>query len=450
MRDAIFTCIILVLLPVCFRRPLIGLYSFSWLAYMRTQDLCWYWARNQRWSFLIAVVTILGYLSRPNKTLFIKCWRSYAMIALLAWVGLSVIMAPETTEAQLNAYVEFAKIIGVALFTTVVLTKPEHLRMLMWVIALSFGFYGVKVGVAGVLSGGNMQVKQGPGGMLEDNNNFALALCMALPLMLQLGQSERSKLLRRGVYLMIPLTVLTVIMTHSRGGFLTLVAVIGMLVWRSRNRVAGLAVAVAFVVVGVLVVPKTYIDRIRSIQSYEQDGSAMGRLAAWKTAINMSKGNPVFGVGLSLFQRNYMRYRSGEEHEGRRVAHNAYLQMLAECGAPALACYLFMIVATIWSLQRLRREALRLYNTSWIINYATMLETSMVAFVVGSTFLNRAEFDLFYHFIAIVLSFEAIARREMASYTRRDDGRARSGDLRVTRPRGFRRTVGPSLAGGLS
>src|SRR5882672_4053305 len=383
MRDAIFTCIILLLLPVCFRRPLIGLYSFSWLAYMRTQDLCWYWARNQRWSFLIAVVTILGYLSRPNKELFIKSWRSYAMLALLAWVGLSVIMSPETTEAQVNAYVEFGKIIGVALFTTVVITKPEHLRMLMWVIALSFGFYGVTVGLSGVLSGGNMQVKQGPGGMLEDNNSYALALCMALPLMLQIGQSERSKLLRRGVYLMIPLTVLTVIMTHSRGGFLTLVAVIGMLVWRSRNRVAGLAVALAIVVVGVLVVPKNYVERIKSIQNYEQDGSAMGRLAAWKTAINMSQGNPVFGVGLSLFQRNYMKYRSGEEHEGRRVAHNAYLQMLAECGAPALALYLFLIGATIWSLQRLRREALRLYNASWIINYATMLETSMVAFVVG-------------------------------------------------------------------
>jgi probable O-glycosylation ligase (exosortase A-associated) len=293
-------------------------------------------------------------------------------------------------------------------------------------------------------------VLQGPGGMLEDNNNFALALCMALPLMLELGKSERNKLLRRGVYMMLPLTVLTVIMTHSRGGFLTLIAVLGVLVWRSRNRLVGFATGLAIVVVAFLVVPKDYIERIKTIQSYEQDCSAMGRLAAWKTAINMAQAKPVFGVGLSLFQRNYMKYHSGDEHEGRRVAHNAYLQMLAECGAPALACYLFLIVATIWSLQRLRREALRLYNTSWIINYATMLETSMIAFVVGSTFLNRAEFDLFYHFIAIVMSFEAIARREMSTYTRRDDERTRSGQLHVTRPRGFRRTVGPSLAGGIS
>jgi probable O-glycosylation ligase (exosortase A-associated) len=251
---------------------------------------------------------------------------------------------------------------------------------------------------------------------------------------------------------MIPLTVITVIMTHSRGGFLTLVAVLGMLVWRSRNRFAGFAVGFAVVVVAFFIVPKDYVDRIKTIGSYEQDGSAMGRLAAWKTAINMSEANPVFGVGLSLFQRNYMKYRSGEEHEGRRVAHNAYLQMLAECGAPALACYLFLIGATILALQRLRRDALRMYNTSWIINYATMLETSMVAFVVGSTFLNRAEFDLFYHFIAIVMSFEAIARREMANLLPHGDERTRSGDLRLARSGGFRdrgAVRGPSLAGGL-
>ena len=47
--------------------------------------------------------------------------------------------------------------------------KKEHLRVLVWVIALSFGFYGIKVGLAGVLSLGRVQVLQGPGGMLEDN-----------------------------------------------------------------------------------------------------------------------------------------------------------------------------------------------------------------------------------------------------------------------------------------
>jgi probable O-glycosylation ligase (exosortase A-associated) len=253
---------------------------------------------------------------------------------------------------------------------------------------------------------------------------------------------------------MIPLTVLTVIMTHSRGGFLTLIAILGTLVWRSRNRVAGIAIGFAILIVGALAVPQSYVKRISTIGSFEDDGSAMGRIAAWKTAMNMTVANPIVGVGYDMFQWNYRFYASGMEHEGRRVAHNAYFQVMAECGIPALAMYLFLIFATIRSLWKLRRDAQKLYHSSWIINYATMFETTMIAFVVGSTFLNRATFDLLYHFFAIVIAFELIARREMANLHAREDerGRGRSGGLTVAKPRGFRSTGatrGPMPAGGL-
>jgi hypothetical protein len=60
-----------------------------------------------------------------------------------------------------------------------------------------------------------------------------------------------------------------------------------------------------------------------------------------------------------------------------------------------------------------RAAARRRYHSSWIINYATMFEAGLVSFVVGSAFLNRAHFDLFYHWVALVICFGVIARREM-------------------------------------
>jgi probable O-glycosylation ligase (exosortase A-associated) len=437
MRDIVFCVVILALLPVCFRRPLIGLLAFSWLAYMRTQDLCWYWAQNQRWSFLIAVVTAAGYLSRGHTRWFVADMRNYVMIALGAWVGLSMLFSDMFDPSLLDDYIEFCKVLGVALFTTAVVNKREHLRVLMWVIALSFGFYGIKVGLSGVLTFGRLRVLQGPGGMLEDNNNFGLALTMALPLLIQIGFAEKNRILRRGVFVIIPLTVITILLTHSRGAFLSLAAMTLVMVWRSRNRFAGFAVVAIAALVGVWFVPAEYIDRIRSIAEYQQDGSAMGRLAAWQTAINMAKANPIFGVGFQTFQWHYSRYASGAEHEGRRVAHNAYLQVLSECGAPALGLYLFLIGASMWSLWRVRKQAELLYYSSWIINYAKMLEASMVAFIVGSTFLNRAQFDLYYHFVAIIVAFEVIALREMAGLPSLAGGRQLGGELSVVRPRGF-------------
>ena len=438
MRDLIFCGIVLALLPVAFRRPLIGLLTFSWLAYMRPQDLCWGWVQDQRWSFLVAVVTTAGYISRGSTKWFHGEIRTWCLIALCAWVGLSLAFSDVYDPILMPDYIEFCKVIGVALFTTAVVTKPEHLRVLLWVIALSFGFYGIKIGLAGVLLFGNLHVRQGPGGMLEDNNNFGLALTMGLPLLVEIGKAERNKILRRGVYAMIPLTVITILLTHSRGALVSILAMTAVLVWRSRHRLVGAAVVFVGGLAAVAFAPRSLIERYATLQNVQTDGSAMGRIAAWKTALNMSEDNPVFGVGYGCFQWLYPRYASQAAYEGRRVAHNAYLQILAECGGPALALYVFLMLASFWSLAKLRREAKRRYHTSWIINYANMLEATLVAFAVGSMFLNRAQFDLFYHFIAIIVAFEVIARREMAGETATSSiARARGGDVRVVRPRGF-------------
>jgi len=447
MRDIIFSLMIAGLLPVCFKRPLIGLLTFSWLAYMRTQDLTWGFARHQRWSFLIAGVTAGGFAMNPQGKTWTRDPRTWAMIFLAVWVGVSVAAGDIYDDFQLNRYLEYVKIIAVSLFTTAVVVKREHLRVLVWVIALSFGFYGIKVGLGGVLSLGRMQVLQGPGGNMADNNDFSLALCMALPLLLQIGITETDKHLRRGILLAVPLTMLTVVMTRSRGGFLSLMSVFGMLVWNSKNRMVGIIIAGTVLVGGAIVLPKSVFSRLDTLRHPEQDGSAMGRLAAWETAINMGKANFLTGVGMMQFESHYDKYR-GPMSRGLhgRVAHNAYMQIFAECGGPALGAYLFMLFYSIYAMRRLRSEARKKYRASWIINYCTMFEASLVAFMIGSTFLNRAHFDLFYHFVAITVCFETIARQEMRGLVNAPTRRLKLGGSKLVpaRPRGFQRIPLPS------
>ncbi len=442
MRDLIFSIIVLGLLPVCYRRPFIGLLTFSWLAYMRPQDLCWGFARQLRWSFLVAIVTVLGYWALKPESWFRRNFRSSLMMLLVAMVTLGIIVANQWSPGQVDRWVEFVKIIGVALFTTAIVRTASQLRVVLWVIALSLGFYGVKSGLTGVLTGMSAQVLVGPGGMLADNNDFALAMVMAIPMLLLIGLSEANAKLRRGILFAVPMTAITVIMTHSRGGFLALAAMFSVLVWRSKNRVAGIVIGVSCLVGAYAIAPASYLDRLNTIQEYEEDGSAMGRLAAWRTAVNMATDNPVLGVGLTMFIRNYRQYQTGEAFQGKRVAHNSYLQIWAECGTIALATYLMMLLLTLVSLWRIRNRARKRYFTSWIVNYATMFEATWVAFIVGSTFLNRAHFDLAYHWIALVIAFEAIAEKEMADTTAYPLrlGQHRS-ELRSVQTSGFRRRL---------
>jgi probable O-glycosylation ligase (exosortase A-associated) len=443
MRDILFTLLMLALAPIALRRPLIGLLTFTWLAYMRPQDLTWGFAKEQRWSFLVAAIMGAGWILARQRRPLVWNGRTIAMVALVLVISISVFFSLDAahvagTESVASRLIEFAKIVGVAIFTTALVYKPAHLRILVWVIALSFAFYGVKNGLAGILGGG-AHIMQGPGGMMEDNNDFALALCMGLPFLLQIGASERKDVLRRAVYCMVPLTMLTILLTQSRGGFLALSAVTLLLVWRSRNRAAALTVMGIAGVVSLFFLPDAFYERIQTIGDYEADGSAKGRLAAWKTAVNMAVHRPVFGVGLNNFQAAYPEYASGLEHETARATHNAYLQIWAECGSIALLLYLFLIVASFFALWRVRRQAKRLYSSSWILNYTAMFEASLLAFVVGSAFLSRAQFDLFYHLVAIIACFENIASEEMAGVQRPQAVAQRGGSFRLVVPPGFAR-----------
>src|SRR6187455_1246218 len=94
MRDLIVSLFILGSLPTCFRRPFIGLLVFTLLAYMRVQDLSWGFARYQRWSYYVAIVTIAGFVCQAGRKRFmvsdIRCW---LMIALITLIGVSLALS---------------------------------------------------------------------------------------------------------------------------------------------------------------------------------------------------------------------------------------------------------------------------------------------------------------------------------------------------------------------
>lgn len=423
MRDIIVSLVIFGLMPVCFRRPFVGLIVFSWLAYMRVQDLSWGFARHIRWSFYISVIMFTGFLfAKERKRFFVpdkRCWFMLLMVVILA-IGILDSRGPKA--GAFNRYIEFVKIVAIALFTTGIVTNRERLRVLVWTIALSLGFFGVKSGLWGIFSLGSTQILRGPGGMLQDNNDFSLALSMAVPMLFELGWTERRPEIRKAFWFALPLTVITVGLTHSRGGFLSVTAALGVLVWRSRNRFAGMMVGLLVAIAGFLIAPADYKERISTIFNPSEEGSASSRLRAWGIATRMALDNPWLGVGFAKFPWHFVEYAEDPTpHElsgrGLIVAHSSYFQVWAECGTPALLIYVGLILGSFITCWSVRKEARRRYYSSWIINYATMFEASLVAFVVGAAFLNRAHFDLFYHWVALILVFGNIARDEMRNVT---------------------------------
>jgi probable O-glycosylation ligase (exosortase A-associated) len=416
LRDLFVFAVVVGSLPYCFKRPFIGLLLFSWLAYMRVQDLCWGFSRDMRYAYFVAMAMFAGYFVNEYGKRRFMVWdvRTACMVLLVVVTAVSLAAANYQDEYIIERYFEFVKIVFIALFTTAQIDSRARMRVFLWTIALSLGFYGVKNGILGILSGGT-PINNGPGGMLGDNNDFALALVMNIPLLLYLGYAEEKPWIKRAAIAAVGLSMVTILLTHSRGGFLALCAVLFVFLMRSQRKVVGLVAIASAVVAFFLLAPQSVLDRIALISQGTAESSANARWTAWALALRMIAAYPILGVGLRNFTTEWPNFTEGiARSEGSYVAHNSYLQIWAEGGTISIVLFLTALGSTFFELGRLRRLVRTRPDLAWVSNHARMFEASGIGFLVGGTFLNRGHFDLIYHLLAAVTALSVLARRQLA------------------------------------
>jgi probable O-glycosylation ligase (exosortase A-associated) len=411
MRDLLVFAVVLLTLPSSFRRPFVGLLVFSWLAYMRPQDLCWGFARTMRLSFFVGITMVVGWWANEQGRRRFTGWdvRTRMILLLAALITISYLGAQRHDEYTNRYFFEYLKIVVVALFTVGQVDSRQRLRAILWTIALSLGFFGVKGGLFGLLTGG-AQILRGPGGMLEDNNDFALALVMNVPLLWYLGISERSvRWVQRGTQIAVVLTIVTIVLTHSRGGFLALCATALWIAWRSGRLVRATFALAGLAVLFPLLAPEHVLERLGTIGD-RSESSANARFIAWGTALRMIEANPLLGVGMRNFQSRFLEYSviPPSEDQSTYVAHNSYLQIWAESGSLAFLVYLGLLASVFVACRRVFRLGRQRPDLAWAADYARMMEATTVGFLVGAFFLNRGHFDLIYHWLALVSSLVAV------------------------------------------
>jgi O-antigen ligase len=176
-----------------------------------------------------------------------------------------------------------------------------------------------------------------------------------------------------------------VIVTFSRAGFLSLVALSGALVWKfGRGRRVKLMLATMIPsIILVAAVSDTYHARLVSIFDHNKDrvGSAQERAALLIHGVDLAIRHPFIGIGIGNFHIYSIR---------EKVAHNAYVETAAELGAVGLIAYLILILASLRGLANIERETLKARNRSDLdTRYLSIgLQAVLVAYMVNSFFLS--------------------------------------------------------------
>ncbi len=151
--------------------------------------------------------------------------------------------------------------------------------------------------------------------------------------------------------------MLGILLTVSRSGLVALgVAAIAAIIfsgrWRAKVALVSAGVAVFAVIYFVSFAPPEARTRVSSIQG------GTGRSDIWKVAWRMSEQNPAKGVGAGNFRTSSIHYviapgilrRSDFLVNTQKVAHNVFLETLAELGIVGLTLLLILIVMLIRTL----------------------------------------------------------------------------------------------------
>lgn len=244
---------------------------------------------------------------------------------------------------------------------------------------------------------------EGLGGLFNDPNDLAVCFVTALPLIywrLQSHPSPKDRFLLIGAMM---LAVGGVIATQSRGGFLGLVAVAGLILMRSRRKVAALFLAAALGIVVVLVSPQGAFERFSTITHYQGEENAQIRLAMWRAGLHMFADHPILGVGTGVFSIAYGEdYRDPEfPYNTWWTAHNTLIQVMAELGLAGLLVWVGMVISGFSILKKARLRLLSAARDVVIfeaLELNSALSVSFVGFLVSSLFLSKA-----YDWILIIL-----------------------------------------------
>jgi putative inorganic carbon (HCO3(-)) transporter len=268
--------------------------------------------------------------------------RGVALGAFTAWALLSRTwsVVPERTDEWLGMFLK----VVVAWFLVVNLAAtPKRLRGLC--LALIAGSLVTSVGTLQTYFSGEKLSQGFRGrwvGVFGDPNYLANYLGMIVPVALAfLAHRGTSKRVRLLCLTALVLAISAIVLTFSRGGFLGLVA--GLVVWSVRERAQrgkALLLASALAAGVAIFAPATYWERNETVEDFQTDASALGRVYAWHVASAMNADRPIRGVGGGAFRDAWPSYAPPEARKAL-VAHNIFLDTLGELGW--VGFFLFLI-----------------------------------------------------------------------------------------------------------
>jgi len=415
LRDLILLVALLGMAPFMLRAPILGLLAWIWISLMNPQREVYGPLAGASLNIFVAIATMLAWAAAkerksipPNPTIIL-------LGLLVVWTGVTTYFALEHSHT-FELFDRFAKTAVLVMFVAGMANSKSRIQAVVWAIAVSLAYFGVKGGAFVLVTGGSGRVYGPEASMIADNNHLGLALVMLFALLNYLRVTTQAKVVRLGLMAVMAATLLAIIGTYSRGALLALGAMVAISAVRSRAGFLVLAAGVALVFIVPHIMPAAWFERMNTIGTADQDSSFMGRVEAWRTSFNIATQR-VTGGGFASIEHQFVvdAFPTPGGLVSGRAAHSIYFQVLGDHGFVGLALYLgiigFSLVNTVMILQQTRARP----DLLWANQLARMLQVGIIAYMIGGAALSMAYYDAWLILLGLSAALLHVVRQGEAS-----------------------------------
>lgn len=416
MRDMVMFLAMLVMVPMAIMNGFVAFLFWGYTTVLTPTHYLYGFMQGVRFNLIFAALALGLLFWGRNKVKEKKpelAGTYWLLVVFLIHANLSAAFSLSPNPMVMDTYEKITKGFAFVLAVPFFVKDRMGIHAVLAMIALGLGLHGVVEGLKFIVSGGSHQMGGIPGSSLTDNNLFAVAMVMVLPIILYFSTTLSNKYAKKISLIAFLLTILTVIATNSRGGFLAL-AVLG--VWyffmSRRKGVAFLAILVGVVLV-LAVAPDSWFDRISSIETANEDNSFMNRVAAWRVSLAIGLDNPIFGGGFSAIQNYWIwdTYKATSsifnidvDLYSPKAAHSIYFQVLGDMGVVGLLLFLSLLASANFNRKAIRKKIKnsKRQDLVWAVDMADAMFLSLLAYMVGGAGVSLTYYEIVYILICLL------------------------------------------------
>ena len=430
MRSVFLGVVIVYLLALGFSNPFVAAIAYLWIDIVKPQSLAYSAViTSLPLSLISGVVVIVAYAMSKKGDSFRFSPVQWLIMTFAVWITFTTYIA----DPMLEPWVKWDPSFKALVFTVLIpLLFRSRLQLEALFITLIFSLATIvfSAGVKTLMGGGGygtLAVLGGANsGMAESSTLSAVALMM-LPLIhfvyqrsIILPNSRMFKLLLLAVGVT---AIAAVVGSTARTGLVAGAFLLFFYLLRSQYKFVWAIILTIMIGIGstLELEGSSWGQRMTTINSYDEDASATGRIDVWKWTLKFVAQHPL-GGGFDAYRFNGIATPGGQTNAslsrptvvGGKAFHSIYFEVLGEQGFFGFFLYFSVMLLTFFKLNKIRRFTKNKPELEWANDLAAKMFDAQAVLMVAGLFIGIAYQPVMFYLVAATICLSNVVLKKTA------------------------------------